>query len=113
MRKVLAIALLCAPALAGCTSSGGGIFDFWKRAEIDGNSTGGVIPPQLVKGDVQALADKWCDKWGRVGKITFNSGQEGASVVFICVDKGAAGPPPPPESPPPAPAGKAGPPKKR
>jgi hypothetical protein len=113
MRKVLAIALLCAPALAGCGSSTISGLDFWKRAEIEGNSTGGVIPPQLVKGDVQAAADKFCDKWGRAAKITFNSGQEGASVVFICVDKGAAGPPPPqPETPPPG-AGKAGPPKKR
>ncbi|HXL68512.1 MAG TPA: hypothetical protein VN930_07100 [Xanthobacteraceae bacterium] len=114
MRKRLVIALVCAPALAGCSSDTFTGLDWWKRAEIEGNSTGGVIPAQLVRGDVQAAADRWCDKYGRVAKITFNSGQQDASVVFVCVDKGAAAPPPPPpETPPPAAKQPAGPPKKR
>jgi hypothetical protein len=113
MRKALVIALSCAPALVGCSSGTVSGLDWWRKAEIEGNSTGGVIPSQLVRDDVQAVADRWCDKYGRVAKITFNSGQPGASVVFICVDKGAAAPPPPqPETPPPA-VGKAGPPRKR
>jgi hypothetical protein len=114
MKKTLAIALLCAPALAGCSSGTVTGLDFWKRVEIEGNSTGGVIPAALAKGDVQAAADKWCDKYDRVAKITFNSGQAGASVVFICIDKGA-NPPPPPEADTPPPAAKqpAGPPRKR
>jgi len=95
MRRQLAIALICAPALSGCTSGTYGL-DWFRSYEIEGNSTGGVIPPQLVKGDVQAAADKFCDKWDRVAKITFNSGQPGSSVVFICVDKVKAEPPPPP-----------------
>ena len=110
MRKLLAIALLAAPALCGCSSGTTYGLDWWRSYEIEGNSTGGVIPAQLVKGDVQAAADKFCDKWDRVAKITFNSGQPGASVVFICVDKVKAEPPPPPL---PAQPSKAGPPKKR
>jgi hypothetical protein len=110
MRKTIAIALLCTPALAGCTSGTSYGVDWFRSYEIEGNSTGGTIPPQLVKSDaqVQADADKFCGKYDRVAKITFNSGQAGATVVFICVDKAAAAPPPPP--PPPS---KAGPPKKR
>jgi hypothetical protein len=110
MKKTIAIALLVAPALAGCSSGTVTGLDWWRKVEIEGNSTGGVIPAQLVKSEaqVQADADKWCERWGRVAKITFNSGQSGASVVFICEDRA---PPPPP--PPPAPPSKAGAQKKR
>ena len=113
MRKLLAIALLAAPPLAGCSTGTITGLDWWRSYEIEGNSSGGVIPAQLVKSEAQVLADanKWCDKYDRVSKITFNSGQPGASVVFICVDKTpiAAAPPPPPPPPP----SKAGPPKKK
>ena len=110
MRRQLAIVLICVPALSGCSSGTTYGLDWFRGYEIEGNSTGGVIPPQLVKGDVQAAADKFCDKWDRVAKITFNSGQPGSSVVFICVDKVKAEPPPPP---PPAQPSKGGPPKTR
>jgi hypothetical protein len=113
MRRHLAIALLAAPALGGCTTGTISGIDWWRSYEIEGNSSGGIIPPQLVKSDaqVQADANKFCDKWDRVAKITFNSGQAGASVVFICVDKAKAEPPPPP--PPSAQPSKAGLPKKK
>lgn len=79
----IVIAVMCA-LLAGC---GGG----FARKEIEGNNTGGVVPPALAQGNsVQALADAHCAQWGTRARITYDGTQTSADSVFVC--ETAAGP---------------------
>lgn len=61
------------------------------RKEIEGNNTGGVIPPALVAGgNSQALANAHCAKWNTTARITFSGVEAGGDTVFVC--ESAAGP---------------------
>jgi hypothetical protein len=96
----VAVITLAAVILASC---GGG---FTTRRDIEGNNTGGVIPPAAAKDkDPQQLADAHCSKWGNKGRITFRGAEAGGDVVFVC--ESASGPAmlatqPPAAPPPPA-----------
>lgn len=80
-----ALITLTAVVLASC---GGG---FTTRKDIEGNNTGGVIPPAAAKDkDPQQLADAHCSKWGNKGRITFRGAEAGGDVVFVC--ENATGP---------------------
>jgi hypothetical protein len=79
-----AVLTLAAAVLASC----GG---FTARKDIEGNNTGGVIPPAAAKDkDPQQLADAHCSKWGNKGRITFRGAEAGGDVVFVC--ESATGP---------------------
>lgn len=55
------------------------------RKEIEGNSTGGVIPPALVAGgNTQAVANAHCAKWNTTARITFSGADAGGDTVFVC-----------------------------
>jgi len=80
-----AILILTIGALAG--ACGGG----YVRKEIEGNNTGGVIPPALATGsNAQAVADAHCGKWNTRARITFSGADAGGDTVFVC--ETAAGP---------------------
>jgi hypothetical protein len=73
--------LLIAGAIV-LASCGGG---FSTRKDIEGNNTGGVIPPAASKDkDPQQLADAHCSKWGSRARITFRGEAAGGDVVFVC-----------------------------
>jgi hypothetical protein len=74
-----ALMTIVAVFLASC---GGG---WTARRDIEGNNTGGVIPPAAAKGKYpQQLADAHCSKWGNKGRITFSGAEAGGDVVFVC-----------------------------
>ncbi len=57
----------------------------YARKEIEGNNTGGVIPPAAAAGQsVQVLADGHCAKYGTRARITFSGAEAGGDTVFIC-----------------------------
>jgi hypothetical protein len=73
-------------ALASCSAM---MMDY--RKEIEGNNTGGVIPPAALAGkDAQTLANAHCAKWNSGAKITFSGAEAGGEVVFICEAPGAS-----------------------
>jgi hypothetical protein len=77
---------------AGLGACGGNI-----RKEIEGNNTGGVIPPELARsGNVQTLANAHCAKWGTSARITFTHTDTGGDTVFVCERAPAMPPAPPP-----------------
>ncbi len=81
MRAIRNAALLSLTAilLASCGGS------FTTRKDIEGNNTGGVIPPAAAKGkDPQQLADAHCAKYGNRARITFSGAEAGGDVVFVC-----------------------------
>ncbi len=81
--------VLLASALSACSGS------LWgAKEEIIGNSSGGYVPPTLVKGDVQATANAFCAKYGRTARITFTQEQAAGDVIFVCVNVATAGPGP-------------------
>jgi hypothetical protein len=81
MRQFQRIILLLGPLLlAGCSAM---LMDH--RKEIEGNNTGGVIPPAALAGkDAQTLANAHCGKWNSGAKITFSGAEAGGEVVFVC-----------------------------
>ncbi len=103
MRAIRNAALLSLAAIL-LASCGGSLST---RKDIEGNNTGGVIPPALSKGkDAQGLADAHCAKYGHRARITFSGAEAGGDVVFVC--ETALGPammttqpatPPPPAAP--------------
>jgi hypothetical protein len=108
MNAIRNAALLVAGAivLASCGGS------FSTRRDIEGNSTGGVIPPAAAKDkDPQQLADAHCSKWGNKGRITFRGADAGGDVVFVCDT--ATGPAMMATQPPATPAPAAAPPAKQ
>jgi hypothetical protein len=55
------------------------------RNKIEGNNTGGVIPPALISGgNAQALASAHCAKWNATARITFSGAEAGGDTVFVC-----------------------------
>ena len=83
------------------------------RNQIEGNNTGGVIPPGLISGgNAQAVANAHCAKWNTTARITFSGAEAGGDTVFVC--ETAAGPAMlgAPANPPPAPAAKQAPAKR-
>jgi hypothetical protein len=75
--------LFLALALGACGAS--------VRKEIEGNNTGGNIPPALLAGkNAQAIADAHCAKWGTRARITFSGAEAGGDTVFVC--EGPTGP---------------------
>lgn len=55
------------------------------RNKIEGNNTGGVIPPSLLSGgNAQALANEHCSKWNATARITFSGAEAGGDTVFVC-----------------------------
>ena len=55
------------------------------RNKIEGNNTGGVIPPSLISGgNAQALANEHCAKWNATARITFSGAEAGGDTVFVC-----------------------------
>ncbi|HEX5779589.1 MAG TPA: hypothetical protein VFY21_12175 [Xanthobacteraceae bacterium] len=82
MRAIRNAALLSLTAIL-LASCGGGSFS--TRKDIEGNNTGGVIPPAAAKGkDPQQLADAHCAKYGNRARITFSGAEAGGDVVFVC-----------------------------
>lgn len=82
MRAIRNAALLSVTAIL-LASCGGG--SFTTRKDIEGNNTGGVIPPALTKGkNAQGLADAHCTKYGSKARITFSGAEAGGDVVFVC-----------------------------
>jgi hypothetical protein len=78
---------LVAAGLCACGSS--------FRKEIEGNNTGGVIPPELARGaNVQSLANAHCAKWGTSARITFNQPDTATDTVFVCESAPAMPPTP-------------------
>ena len=74
-----ALISLTAILLASCGGS------LSTRKDIEGNNTGGVIPPALSKGkNAQGLADAHCAKYGHRARITFSGAEAGGDVVFVC-----------------------------
>ena len=81
MRAIRNAALLSLTAIL-LASCGGGSFT---RKDIEGNNTGGVIPPAAANGkDPQQLADTHCAKYGNKARITFSGAEAGGDVVFVC-----------------------------
>ena len=77
--------IFAAGALAACA------VNYDTRKTIEGNNTGGIIPPRLVAGnDPQTLANAHCAKYGTRARITFSGVEAGGDVVFVC--ETAAGP---------------------
>jgi hypothetical protein len=77
------IVLSLAAAVGAC---GGSL-----RNEIEGNNTGGVIPPALVAGgNAQSLANAHCAKWNAMARVTFSGAEAGGDTIFVC--ETAAGP---------------------
>ena len=75
-----ALAIVSLAALTGCSAM---MMDY--RKEIEGNNTGGVIPPAALAGkDAQTLANAHCAKWNSTAKITFSGADAGNEVVFVC-----------------------------
>jgi hypothetical protein len=61
------------------------------RKEIEGNNTGGVIPPAALTGkSAQTIADAHCGKWNTRARITFSGADAGGDTIFVC--ETAAGP---------------------
>jgi hypothetical protein len=74
------LALASFTVLTGCSAM---MSDY--RKELEGNNTGGVIPPPALVGkDAQTLANAHCAKWNSTAKITFSGADAGGEVVFIC-----------------------------
>jgi len=70
-------------ALLGCADSN----------KIQGNETGGIVPP-IVKNpaDAAAAAQDYCKQYGRVAKITAQGSDAGGSTVFVCLLPGKQSP---------------------
>ena len=76
--RLISLAML-GSALVAC----GGNLD--ARKNIEGNSTGGIIPPAALPGkDPLALANTHCARWNSNARITFSGADAGGDVVFIC-----------------------------
>ena len=55
------------------------------RNKIEGNNTGGVIPPAIISGgNAQTLANEHCAKWNTTARITFSGAEAGGDTVFVC-----------------------------
>jgi hypothetical protein len=55
------------------------------RKDIEGNNTGGVIPPNLISGgNAQSLANAHCAKWSSTARITFSGAEAGGDTIFVC-----------------------------
>lgn len=79
------IMVVMVAALTGACSTS------FTRTKIEGNNTGGIIPPAAAAGkNVQALADGHCAQYGSRARITFSGAEAGGDTVFIC--ETAAGP---------------------
>jgi hypothetical protein len=75
--KTFSIVVLLGAAVSAC---GGSL-----RNEIEGNNTGGVIPPTLVSGgNAQSLANAHCGKWSATARITFSGADAGGDTIFVC-----------------------------
>jgi hypothetical protein len=80
MRSIhTAISLLLLSAVVSACGTGS------LRNKIEGNNTGGVIPPALISGgNAQALANEHCAKWNATARITFSGAEAGGDTVFVC-----------------------------
>jgi hypothetical protein len=75
--KTFSLVFLIGAAVAAC---GGAL-----RKEIEGNNTGGVIPPNLISGgNAQSLANAHCAKWGATARVTFSGADAGGDTIFVC-----------------------------
>jgi hypothetical protein len=55
---------------------------------ITGNDTGGIFPySPAVDGLYQQIAEGYCARWGRLGKVTSVHRQYGDYVSFVCFDR--------------------------
>ena len=89
-RMIRSIAVVsCAAVLGAC--EGGVLY----RENIQGNSTGGIIPASLIKGDnAQSLANAHCAQWyNNTAKITYKPTESSGNTVFICEPPAPAKPP--------------------
>jgi hypothetical protein len=91
VRPASLIVLVLALGACGSTIN----WNLFAIEQIEGNSSGGIIPKRLATGDVQAKADAFCKPYDRVARITFNQGDAGGKVVFICEDPAPRGAPSP------------------
>ncbi len=55
---------------------------------ITGNNTGGIFPYRpALPGDYQEIAESFCARYGRLGKITSIHRVYGDYVSFVCYDR--------------------------
>lgn len=55
---------------------------------ITGNNTGGIFPYRpALPGDYQQIAESFCARYGRLGKITSIHRIDGDYVSFVCYDR--------------------------
>jgi hypothetical protein len=75
-----------AGAWAGAPTSGS---DFaGPGPAITGNDTGGIFPySPAVEADYKGIAEDYCARWGRLGKVTSIHRVYGDYVSFVCYDR--------------------------
>jgi hypothetical protein len=55
---------------------------------ITGNDTGGIFPySPAVEGVYKGIAEDYCARWGRLGKVTGIRRVYGDYVSFVCYDR--------------------------
>ena len=80
---MLSLRLVSLAMLGGMLAACAGALD--ARKTIEGNSTGGLIPPAALAGkDPLALANAHCARWNSNARITFSGADAGGDVIFIC-----------------------------
>jgi len=90
VRKLLiafgAAALFAAAANSGAWAFGAGFAG--PGPGITGNNTGGIFPySPAPDGDYQQIAESFCARYGRLGKITSIHRIYGDYVSFVCYDR--------------------------
>ncbi len=90
VRKLL-IAFGTAALFAGAATTGAWAFgsDFaGPGSGITGNNTGGIFPYRpALPGEYQQIAETFCARYGRLGKVTSIHRSYGDYVSFVCYDR--------------------------
>jgi hypothetical protein len=69
--------------LAGCADSN----------KIQGNETGGIVPPIISNNaDAAAAAQDFCKQYNRTAKVTAQGSDAGGTTVFVCLEPGRQSP---------------------
>jgi hypothetical protein len=68
---------------AGCADSN----------KIQGNETGGIVPP-IIKSNAEAAAaaQDFCKQYNRTAKVTAQGSDAGGTTVFVCLAPGRQSP---------------------
>src|SRR4029077_19416863 len=69
--------------LAGCADSN----------KIQGNETGGIVPPVSKSGaEAAAAAQDFCKQYNRTARITAKGNDAGGTTIFVCLAPGRQSP---------------------